>query len=307
MSRNLLRVVLCFLLPVFASGCVELNQIITLNPDGRGKVKYDFLMPADMSFGIGDPNGKDKTLDDKKRDALQKFLKQYPSATAWKDVSVEWSPDGRIHLVATAYFDNLDDMQPKSEGFSAPAPYFKVSHPKKGTLKIAGKTDANKGKDPAPPGDFKKMSDKELDDYILLQRVQFQGVKPLFIAMFTDMKINLTIRLPGEMAEHKGFKKEGMHVVAWKMDGNEMLGAMKKFMAMDNAAMRKLLREGNEAKALEQFGMQQLAEEPHVTVHDLKQQFDYAQEVEQARAAYPKMRKQLGLDESVRLPGEQGK
>ena len=46
---------------------------------------------------------------------MQQHFQNYKGVTAWKDVSVKWSNDGRLHFIGTAYFDRLDDINPSGE------------------------------------------------------------------------------------------------------------------------------------------------------------------------------------------------
>src|SRR4051812_48773441 len=86
------------------SGCVEVTQTFTLNPNGSGKVKYDLVMPAELgTFDLGDKK-KEKTPQELLQAALEKSLTKSKGVTAWKDVSIKWTDDGRLHFVGTAYF-----------------------------------------------------------------------------------------------------------------------------------------------------------------------------------------------------------
>jgi hypothetical protein len=291
----------CAALLVLASGCIEMTQTITLNPDGRGKAKYDILMPGDLDFNIGGAAGKTKTIDEKKRESAAKFLTKTSGLTAWRDVSVKWAPDGRLHIVATGYFDKLDDLS--RAGDNMPGLSFGVTH-QDGVMRIKGKPNTTSNDQKKPPVEPAKMTDKELDHYILEQRISYQTGKPLLVAMLSDLKVKTVIRLPGETVELKGFKKDGEHAVTFTLDGNMMLTALKKFMAQDNAAMKKILKEGNQAKLVESFGLADLAMEPEVAAKGGKDLFDYTKEVEAARAAYPKLREQFHIDPNKKLPGE---
>src|SRR5436190_23458071 len=93
---------------VLMSGCIEMTQVITLNPNGSGKVVYDVKMPADMGFGL-DPKKQGKTPDEILQQEVQKKLTT-KGVTAWKDVSAKWTTDGKLHFVGTAYFDRLEDV-----------------------------------------------------------------------------------------------------------------------------------------------------------------------------------------------------
>jgi hypothetical protein len=301
MWRHILGTLLFALILAPASGCIEMTQTITLNPDGRGKVKIDTLMASDLNFNVApDFPAKENTLDEKKHAATVKFLTKRMGISAWKDVSVKWAPDGRLHFIATAYFDQLSDLtDPKTD---APMS-FQADREKNGSLKI---TTRKKPADPnkKPPSDPATMSDKELDDYVLQERVNYQRTKPILVAFLADLKLTTVFRLPGKAVDIKGFKKESDKVVSYKLDGNEVLAAIKKFMAQDNAALKKFMKDNKSGELLEKISVPGFEADASVIVQDPgKDQFDYDREVKEARAAYPALRKKLGLDDSVPLPG----
>ena len=316
MTQRLVKASFYACLLLLLPGCIEMTQTITLNPDGRGKVVQEIHIAAmggfDLNFGGGAP-AKEKSLDAIKNDAAINFVSKTKGVAAWKDVSVKWAPDGRLHMVGTAYFDKLGDMTSGAGGdddklgpagaVGSPIPTFDVTVEKDG-LKIAGKK-ADKiplKKEPTP--DFAKMTDKEMDDYVLKQRVQFQMVKPLLVMFFTDLKVKMILRLPGEIHEVKGFKKDKATEVSFTLDGNELLKATKKLMTQDAASLKKTLKEGA-PELLASFGLSGDAMEPMLTVRKVGQPlFDYDKEVKEARAAYPEMRKKLNLDPNTKLPGE---
>ncbi|HEX4607002.1 MAG TPA: hypothetical protein VH092_02235, partial [Urbifossiella sp.] len=100
-----------------------------------------------------------------------------------------------------------------------------------------------------------------------------------------------------------GFKADGSKVVQ-EVDGDKVLAAMDKLFAKSNAEYRSLYRKAGAIDAL--------AEEAFGTIGDNKMravvpapggpQFDYAGEVKAARAAYPALRKGLGVPDDFWVP-----
>jgi len=299
------------------AGCIESTQIITLNPDGKGKVTYEVLV---ASAGALDPmggappggGGKEKTLDEIRKMEGVNLLTKTAGVTAWKDVSVRWSPDGRLHILGTAYFDRLEDLA-AGGGMAAPGPgpgggtmlailKFQVERDMD-SLKITAKKDDPAALPKQPAVDVAKMTDKELDENILKARIALQAMKPLLVMVYTDMKAKTVFRLPGEVQVSKGFKMEQdglVHVV----DGNEVLKGFKKFLALDDASMKKLMKSGN-PNVMETFGLSEEIMEPSLTVHKVgKPLFDYDREVQVARDAYPQLRQLFNVPADMKLPGE---
>src|SRR5688572_6419521 len=116
--RFTLRLLACLAcLP--ALGCVEGEQTFILNPNGSGKVRVEAVMVAPYpAFPVpfGDPApGKEKnrpgevSVEEARRESL-KMLLTPNTVDAWKDVSAEFAPDGRLKFSGTAYFKSLDEF-----------------------------------------------------------------------------------------------------------------------------------------------------------------------------------------------------
>jgi hypothetical protein len=327
MVGGLARVVLAAGVLGLVSGCVEITQIITLNPDGRGKMKIEVVTAAfnDLAFtgGFGgDAGGKKvKTLDEIKKDGIGGFISSKAGLKAWKDLAVEWTKDGRLRMTGTCYFDRLDDLDASpAKGGKDPLDVkpansfgnsFKFKRDKDGTLHITGasKSKSKDGLMPFKDGDdepdLAKMNDQELDTYLLKQRVEYQKVKPLLNMMFADLKLKTVLHLPGEVVKHKGFKKDDAGTVSQVIDGNEFMTVLKKFVTQDNASWKKLIKSNNPKGMMALLGPMAMYEDPNVTVQKLTGPlFDFDAEVRAAQAAYPALRKALGIGEDVQLPGE---
>src|SRR5262245_43175313 len=98
-----------------ALGCVEGEQTFTLNPDGSGKVKLDVMMPTPADPFVGPPKKADGGAPEATPDVLlRKSLKgllETRSIDAWKDVTAEFTRDGRLKITGTAYFRNAEAFE----------------------------------------------------------------------------------------------------------------------------------------------------------------------------------------------------
>jgi hypothetical protein len=316
MAKAALWACLLALLP----GCVEMTQTITLNPDGRGKVKLEIITAAydSINFGPLDPMApkKEKSLDELRQSAINNVVKDTAGIVAYKDVTVSWMRDGRLQIVATAYFEKLEDLNKKRDdkdptkveptaNFSTA---FQLEKQKDGTLRLTGKNPGVKDGmmkigDNQTDVDVTKLTDKEIDELLLKQRVSYQAAKPMMQMMFGDLKVTTIILLPGEPSEIKGFKRDG-RTVTHTVEGNAILKMVNKFIIMDAGDFRKLATSKNPRDMIRMFGNPELFQDPDVTISQPRQQFDFDEEVKAARAAYPRLRKALGLDDGVQLPGE---
>jgi hypothetical protein len=310
MAKRIVLAQLCLGLVVLATGCLEIKETITLNPDGKGKAVLDLVIPSKVGGLAAGPAPKERSIDDMKNDTVGQFLTGNKGVTGWNDVSAEWMPDGRLHFVGTAYFDDLAAYSSSDGNQMATMPQYKLKNDKEGEWKLTqGLTKKDSKKPDKDLPDPKKLSDKELDEYVLKQRIEYQSGKAIFIAMLTDYKAKTTIKLPGTVGDVKGFKKEGDHAVSRDFNGAAILKEVEQFMAKDNAFFRNTMRDAGTIKILE--GDASLIKnlpavaDATLTLKEVgKDQFDYAKELKEAHNGIPKLRERFNIDKNKLLPGE---
>lgn len=324
MSRRLVLTALAAgcLLPL--TGCIDLTQTVTLNPDGTGRVAIDMKLSPLLGGGgplnFGGQNAKEKTPEEMLQDFAKSVLTK-KGVTAWKDVSVKWTNEGKMHFAGTAYFEDLNDLAGvgggDGKGPGGPSlGEFVITKEKESVWKIAARKTSNPvaapNPNPNPPMfDPAKAAPKEWDEFVLKMRIAYQTMKPFLVMIFTDLKVTTVLKLPGEVTEVQGFKKEGAGVVSHTMDGDKVMGFIKKFMTQDVASWKRVMKDLNNQpvnpqQVMEKLGLPPEMMEPGLTLGVKgKPQFEYAKEVQAARMAYPQLREQLKLDASVKLPGEE--
>jgi len=279
----------------------------TVNPDGSAKVKFDVVTVKPFSpYGLPVMGGKkeeDKDIDDLVRDALRPFLES-PGISAWKDVSAEYVPSGKLKLSGTAYVRKLQDFKP--QGPPLLSSNFQVERGADGSFKLV----ASKDTEPSPTNqrkrktaeEIKKMTDAELDKYILLERIDLQAARPLVVSVVSGAKLKSTYVLPGDLTAVTGFERNG-RTVSKTLEGDKVIGLVDKLLAQDNAAWRKFYREATDPNPITQLNLDGLgAPNGSVTVAKPAAIFDFDKEVKEARDAYPTLRKKFGFGDDLRLP-----
>jgi hypothetical protein len=299
------------LLCLCVTGCVEGELTYTVNPDGSAKVKVDVVsvMPLDFFGPPGPKKPEEETLDDLHRRAIRSTL-EMPGVAAWKDVSSEFLPNGKLKFAGTAYVKRLQDFNSKG-GIPLLTPTLAAERGPDGSLKLVpkknGKDDPLSSKrKPKTPDEIKKMTDEELDQYILRELIGLQSSKPLITAFLADARMKTTYILPGEVTAATGFEREGRKA-SLTLDGNKVLASLNKMLAQDRAAWRKLYREAPSPDAIQDAVFGFPAETASVMVAKPGEaQFDFDKEVKEAREAYPALRKKFGFGDDLRLPTGDG-
>lgn len=306
MSR--FRLIALGLLCIAMAGCVEGEVTYTVNPDGSAKVHVDVVSVMPLPFFGGGPEVKkpeEETLDDLRRKAIRQTL-EMPGVVAWKDVSAEFLPNGRLKFVGTAYVKRTEDFEEKG-GIPLLDHNLAAKRAPDGSLRLVT---AKSKKDDSPlskrrpktADEIKKMTDAELDQHILRDLIDLQASKSLFTALLTDAKVKTTYVLPGEVTETEGFTRDG-HKATLLLDGNKMLTHFNTMLKQDQAAWRKLYRSATSPSVLEASVFGAPFDSGSITVGKPgAAQFDFDKEVKDARAAYPEIRKKFGFGEDLRLP-----
>ena len=294
---------------LLSAGCIEGEQTFTINPDGSGKVRLDVIMaPPIDGFGGGPSKKGDDSIEAMLRKHSRPLLES-PGVDAWKDVSTSFASDGRLKFSGTAYFKKIDTYELRNVAFLKSE--FALNGAATGPLTLLK---ANKKKNEQPglasdrpkktASEIAKMSDSELDEYILKDRIEYQSSKPLVRAILTDAKIKTTFVLPGVVSEVRGFKTEANGAVSYTVDGNGILKAVEALFAQENSELRKIYRSKEGVVSLLETKVAGLpSENASATVAKPgKPLFDYDAEVKAAREAYPELRKKLKLGADVKLP-----
>ncbi len=296
---------------VLAAGCLETKQDVTLNPDQSGKARVEIVM-SDMPFSMT-PDQDPPDPEVKAKQFVKSVLEGSKGVETWSDVSYERTEDNRTRFVGTAYFRNFTDMQ-LSAGKMEGVTLAKTEdggmvlrlEPQQPGPEPAGGPSA-KPETPRPP-----MSDEEIQQRLQAERAKWQQMKPMMAMTIGKMKVEAVFRLPGKLTEVRGFEKTADGGVRFVFDGARVLEVIDKLMT-DDAYVRKHMLAGKGGLGqppLDDEALKQLfgTSGPLVAkaAAPLKAPFDYAAEVQAAKAAYPGMIKRLGLDQvPAEAPGPQ--
>ncbi len=304
------RLITLGLLCLALAGCVEGEVTYTVNPDGSARVLVDVVtaMPPPLFGGGGGPGGKkpgEETLDDLRRQAIRQTL-EMPGVVAWKDVSAEFLPNGKLKFVGTAYVKRTEDFQAKG-GIPLLNLNLAAERGQDGSLRLVAKKNEQDDsplsrRPPKSAEEIKKMTDAELDQHALRELIDLQSTKPLLTAFLTDAKVKTTYVLPGEITAAEGFTQAGTKATN-TIDGNKVLAHFNKVLNQDRAEWRKLYR-GTTSKAAFEAAVFGVPTETGLiaVAKPGAAQFDFDKEVKDARAAYPELRKKFGFGDDLRLP-----
>lgn len=301
--RSTLLSVLCLALVSMAAGCFEMTQVVTLNPDGSGKVEFNTLMAAPPQMNMGEEAAK-PDMKAMAKQSLQQMVSQSQGVDAWRDLKCDVAKDGRMQIYGVAYFADISKLKLGSMGGDN-ASWTKND---KGGMVL----NLNAKKKDAPKVAPKQMTDQEVQDMVKQQRAQYQQSKPMMASILGTMKMDVTYMLPGKIETTGCFTKTDKGGVQMVIEGKRMLEAMDKMMA-DDKAMAESIKSGKnmmkDGPGDDKFGEMLVgkAGAPVATVSgDLKPLFEYKAEMEKAKAAQDAMFKKLEIDPKAKKPGMMG-
>ena len=152
------------------------------------------------------------------------------------------------------------------------------------------------------PEELKKLSDEDLDKYVLMDLVELQSTRLLIAAMFGGAKLKATYVLPGDPTDAAGLTRDGRKV-SYALEGDKIVAAVDKVLARDRPTHRRVYRAVTDADTWALLEVEGFPGKGSVTVAKPgAAQFDFDAEVKAARDAYPALKKKFGFGDDLRLP-----
>lgn len=292
--RSWMRIGVVLSLALLAAGCFETKQVITLNPDGSGKVEIDALLAVSpMMAAAGGGKAPDANLI--AQQSVRQMVTDSQGIDAWSGVSADVTKEGKVHIAGTAYFSDLAKV--KVEG--VPGMQAKWTKDGKDMVLEAVMESPEEGEKPEPAK--ANLSDEEVAKALKAKREEWAMQKMMAAQILGSLRMEVTFVLPGKAGEVNILEKTDKGHLRLVMEGKKMLEAMDKIMA-DDKIMKESIKAGKDP--MKDGGSDAMMEAMYgkkgpiraKTTGDLKPVFDYKAEMEKAKAAQPAMMKALGLD-----------
>src|ERR1041385_4183121 len=306
--RQLIRFVGSGLALVLLSGCIDMEEDYTVNPDGSGKVVRVATMDLNGGLGalagLGGPAAKQPSAKEKeemKKGVVAGMLQNSPGIEAWKDVTAETLPDGRIKFKGTGYFKSISAVGGAAGGMAGGGQGggsgFTLTKGPNDTLVLEMKDPEGALPTGGKKSDGAKKTGKEIDAQIKKERDEFAAGKALMGGMFAKLKIKQSFHLPGIVTEANNLKNEA-GAVSLSIEGPKLIQALDTMMA-DDKFMRLQVQAESDPAAKEQataMSMEKMFGQKGpvraVASGPFTAQFDYEAEAGEARKSYAALLKQ---------------
>jgi hypothetical protein len=306
-----LRLATALLLSALAAGCFQSRDHVTLNPDGSGKVVVEMVFAQHIELKAPQVSGTvDLDALVMARQIVRMMIDKSPDVDTWGDLALSQADDGSVTFKGTAYFKDFAGYMNKG-----PVSVKWAADPKGGmvlTIYSRGprpveKEDEASGHPAAP--EKPALTDDEIATRAKTAQDEYnQMLRPMMEAVFTKVVMEMTCRLPGTLAEVRGFEKQPDGTVKFAIDGARMLAAADEIMKDPAylAAAIKADKKPTDPSVLLEGALSSMGPFTARVTGEMKPLFDYNAEVKAAREAYPNMIEKLGLDKESGIHVESG-
>jgi hypothetical protein len=289
MRQKLLATFCILFVAAIFSGCLEVTETYTLNPDGSGKL---MLKSAMKPFDFDD----EKSAKEKKeelREFVASVLEKSSGVDVWKDISVKHLPDGKIYFEGTAYFPDLSAL----DIYQASMSEFALRKAEGGEMVI----EIGKEEDPEETDTSSgplNLTEEEIATKIDSAKEEFRMARGMLGMFLDDWNSRTTVRTAGNIDVAHGFTRNADGSITMEFRGKRVLEIIDSLTASDQYWRDDALQNtaGKMDRDKEMRAIMFGAEKPLITVSGAsKPLFDYASEAGAAKKKYAALRKKYGL------------
>src|SRR5262245_53380014 len=224
-------------LVVLLTGCFQMDQTFTLNPDGSGKVVYDVAMAAPNEnaimgmLGMNSPAQKSRAGKPNTgiagqamgKEMAKNILENSKGIETWKQVSVEQTKEGKTRFRGTAYFKDVSQVQISDSQGPGVSSSERITFTKGAAGEIIIEFQ-QEGKNQTPAA-RPTVTDPEVEQNLLMTRQMWPSIKPMLAPVFNEIKASYTINVPGKIGNMSNFKEE-RGALKLSIDGAKIMKAM---------------------------------------------------------------------------------
>lgn len=239
---------------------------------------------------------------------MRDILRKSEGIEAWRDISFREEKDGTCYFRGTAYFADLSRLRLPGLTFLT----FCVQRNLANDL-VVTEGARNVHDNPLfPAARVARSAERPTRESVQRDRTKFRAGKPILMATIGTMKQDITLRVPGRVANSWNFETNAPGVLGIRFAGERMVKALEEVVSDDDLMLNVLT---NTSAQSDPAGQQVLNEKLYgqrapikaVIKTDAKPMFDYRAEVAAALKEFPATARDLGLEGgSVLSPAQSG-
>jgi hypothetical protein len=285
----------------FVSGCIEdTKQEFTLNPDGSGKmlVESTFIPPSEA---LRDDEPSEETA---VQEAVRDLLTRSDGIEAWSDVSFSELKDGSFFFRGTAYFPDLSRVKLHELG----ALRFSLQRDSANNLVLAeaGRPAAHSKWD-LPGAGFESLNEPLTAESIRRDRRRFKASQPMLLAMFGNLKQELTFHVPGVVRRSSNFETGTPGALRVCFNGERTIHALEEMISDDKVMQSFSTNTPAQSELAAILVLNEKVYGERSTIQASirpgnKPAFDYRAEVTAALKEFPAVARKVGLPDGTPFP-----
>jgi hypothetical protein len=266
---------------LFQGGCFEMDEEVTLNPDGSGKMTVEVVF-QDISLNMGGVDEQDPR--EKLQSTISQLVEQSKGIDAWTDVSYRVQDDGRIYFKGTGYFKDINTVDLHNLGVVE----FDYAKNDQGQwiLKLGGQNE-DEANDASKP---KTLTDQELQKQITKTKMEYQQSMAMMRPMLENLSQSVAVHLPAKVQSGSGtYETRADGAITFALEGKTLLAEIDRLMTDDQRLAEQIKAGSNPMK---DAPIQPVA---LTLAPTSKPQFSYAKELAAAQKSYKQLQKDLGI------------
>ena len=293
-------IIKCCLLGIILnlSGCFEIEEECTLNPDGSGKLRFSYIVPAVSLLESYD------SLDDMAKNYIEKTLLDSSGVDAWTDVTYEVLEYEKIKIDATVYFKDYNKLGIKPGKFSVSKTDFSVE--------TTGERISIKEVEKNEHAVIEPIAGEALEQKVNEVYAQSQQLLPEMEVLLADYYVKQTFILPGKLDRVVNFSLDRDKIYA-VIEGAKVVDLFQQTMGNKEWLRANLHTFSESNNFLEELSSKVFNEMIYgeaalleASATNLKQAFDYEAEVQMARNHFAVMLEELGIKDSMPIVDKTG-
>lgn len=233
-----------------ATGCLEVHQQFTINPDRSAKVRVKLAFDLGLLERVQVETGIDMKNEVHEAEATMRSLARQCIATAtgvdaWTDYSMEIRPDESITVWMTAYVPEVTHFKLNPNNGEIPNMILRMSRSaaseERWSVILPGLND-HKINEEEP---VQTLSNEEVAEVLAERRTQFDEESAESKVLFESLKITSALRFPGKVAKTTNATRTSRQEVTVSFEGKRFYAMMENILADDQLAP-KAFRDGAE-------------------------------------------------------------
>ncbi len=220
--NNLVKAVTLAFLLIAVSGCLNIEETYTVNPDGSGKVLHKSVIPM---MNLGFP-GQDSDPEKQMKHCVKEELEKAQGVDAWTDISFSLDGNDKLIFQGTAYFRDVSQLKFHNGGMSFNLFDRIEILPKGGQLILNITSSEAEEEDSSETEEQSPLSESEVAEKIQEIQAEMDKTRVMMAGVLSEFKIKRTFYLPGAVVKTMNLETAQDSSLLFHFSGEKLLSVM---------------------------------------------------------------------------------